>query len=163
MNKIDKALAFTLKWEGGYVDNPLDKGGITNYGISQRHYPNLDIKNLTLEKVKEIYECHYWTRAGCPWMKDEKLAIVAFDTAVNCGVGFVTEALKTCNTVDELLEARKQRYFNIITKNPTQRTFRKGWSNRVNDLAELVGSSVRWVVEETKDNVDKPKVNNNKK
>ncbi len=50
MNKIDKALAFTLKWEGGYVDNPLDMGGITNYGISQRHYPNLDIKNLTLEK-----------------------------------------------------------------------------------------------------------------
>ena len=163
MNKIDKALEFTLKWEGGYVNNPLDAGGETKYGIAKRFFPNLDIANLTLEDAKSIYESQYWTRAGCPWMEDEDLAIVAFDTAVNCGVGFTVNALKTADTVDKLLEARKQRYFTIITNNPTQRAFRKGWSNRVNQLAELVGSSVRWIVEDIKADSDKPKVNNNKK
>ena len=41
--------------EGGYVNNPNDKGGETKYGISKRAYPNLDIKNLTLKKAEEIY------------------------------------------------------------------------------------------------------------
>lgn len=163
MNSIDKALEFTLKWEGGYVNDPDDAGGETKFGIAKRFFPHLDIKNLTLEEAKSIYESQYWTRVGCPWMKDAKLAIVAFDTAVNCGVGFTKAALEKADTVDELLEARKQRYFDIITKNPTNRKFRNGWANRVNSLAELVGSSVRWVVEDVKTDGNKTKVNNNKK
>jgi len=49
-----------LKREGGYVDDPTDRGGETKYGISKRSYPQLDIKNLTLEQALEIYRKDYW-------------------------------------------------------------------------------------------------------
>lgn len=160
---VDKALEFVLKWEGGYVNDPDDAGGETKYGISKRAFPNLDIKNLTLEQAKEIYESQYWTRAGCPWLKSYELATVVFDTAVNCGVGFAKSCLEKTQDIDAYLELRKQRYFDVITKNPVNRKFRNGWANRVNQLAELVGSSVRWVVEDIKTDGNKTKVNNNKK
>ena len=41
--------------EGGYVNDPKDKGGETKYGISKRSYPHLDIKNLTLNEAEYIY------------------------------------------------------------------------------------------------------------
>ena len=42
----------TLGKEGGYVNNSRDPGGETNFGISKRAYPNVDIKNLTLRVVR---------------------------------------------------------------------------------------------------------------
>ena len=63
MSKFDACLAFTLSWEGGYVNNPADPGGETKYGISKRAYPKLDIANLTLEQARDIYYRDYY-RAG---------------------------------------------------------------------------------------------------
>ncbi len=66
------SLAFTLKYEGGFSSNRKDPGnwtggkvGVgalkgTKYGIAAHSYPNLDIKNLTLDDVKPIYEKNYW-------------------------------------------------------------------------------------------------------
>ena len=39
-NLFETALLFVLKWEGGYVNNKYDKGGATNYGITQNTYNN---------------------------------------------------------------------------------------------------------------------------
>ena len=55
-----RAVKEVLKIEGGYVNNPNDRGGETKYGISKRAYPNVDIKNLTLDKAKQIYYNDYW-------------------------------------------------------------------------------------------------------
>ena len=45
-----------LEHEGGYVNDPKDLGGETNFGITKRWYPDLDIKNLTKEDAIEIYK-----------------------------------------------------------------------------------------------------------
>lgn len=71
--------------EGGYVNNPDDPGGETNWGISKRSYPGTDIKTLTREGAKAIYLRDFWSR-----IKGDKLfdgvAYQLFDFAVNSGI-----------------------------------------------------------------------------
>jgi Glycosyl hydrolase 108/Peptidase_C39 like family/Predicted Peptidoglycan domain len=103
---FQKALTFTLKWEGGKVDNPHDPGGRTNMGITQATYERYlrrqkrvikDVYNITEAEVAEIYKIDYWNPARCQQMTPA-LAISMFDTCVNFGVGgavmFLQEALK---------------------------------------------------------------------
>ena len=59
---FDEIIDITLKHEGGYVHDPKDLGGETNFGIAKRFYPDVDIKNLTKEEAKEIYKKDYWDR-----------------------------------------------------------------------------------------------------
>ena len=86
---FEKAISFTLKYEGGYVNNPNDPGGETKYGISKRKYPDLDIKNLSIEQAKEIYYNDYWIKPNIYRISkiNPKLAIAVFDTHVNTGRG----------------------------------------------------------------------------
>ena len=82
---FEKAIAFVLNEEGGYSNDPLDPGGETNYGISKRAHPQVDIKNLTLEEAESIYKYLYWDACRCESLPP-RLALVVFDSAVNQGV-----------------------------------------------------------------------------
>ena len=83
---FDKAFAKLIDHEGGLVNNPADKGGLTKYGISQRAYPHLDIASLTLQDVRELYKRDYWDRAQCDRLHPD-VAFQVFDGAVNSGIG----------------------------------------------------------------------------
>lgn len=80
----------TLGYEGGLTQDPNDPGGTTNWGISQRSYPKLNIANLTKEQAIDIYHSDFWVPIKGDSMP-ECLAMNVFDCAVNCGVG---EAIK---------------------------------------------------------------------
>jgi hypothetical protein len=54
MSGFDEAVKMVLKHEGGYVNHPSDPGGETNFGISKRAYPEVDIANLTEEEAAEF-------------------------------------------------------------------------------------------------------------
>lgn len=81
-------IAFSLllspTYEGGYSNDPKDPGGETNFGISKRSYPHLDIKSLTREQVRPIYRADFWGPAGCDVVPDP-LKYPLFDFAVNSG------------------------------------------------------------------------------
>ena len=80
----DKAFSLVVSAEGGYNNNPNDPGGETNFGISKRQYPDVDIKNLTLAGAKDIYQRDYWNAVRgdiLPW----PLCALVFDCAVNQG------------------------------------------------------------------------------
>lgn len=84
MSDFDRAVALILDLEGGLVDDPHDLGGLTNHGISQRAYPDLNIRALTLDDAKAIYRRDYWEPIRCgemPW----GFGVTAFDAAVNQG------------------------------------------------------------------------------
>jgi lysozyme family protein len=71
--------------EGGYVNDPEDPGGETNWGISKRSYPDLDIKALTREDAKAIYLRDFWLRGQMDKLPPS-VAFQAFDFAVNSGI-----------------------------------------------------------------------------
>jgi lysozyme family protein len=82
---FDQAFDVLIKHEGGYVDHPSDPGGRTNYGISQRAYPGEDIRNMTIERAKQIYKRDYWDACRCDDLRGD-IGFHVFDAAVNSGV-----------------------------------------------------------------------------
>ena len=99
---FDTALAFALRWEGGYVNHPNDPGGATNKGVTQRTYDawrvrrgqtKRDVRSITDAEVHAIYEVDYWLAAHCDRLA-EPLDLVQFDTAVNMGVGRAVRLLQ---------------------------------------------------------------------
>ena len=90
---FETAIAFVLSEEGGYSNDPNDPGGETNFGISKRAHPNVDIKNLTQDEAESIYKYLYWDACRCESLPP-KLAIIVFDSAVNQGVGTAIKMLQ---------------------------------------------------------------------
>lgn len=84
MSNFDAAFGIIIGIEAGYVDDPKDPGGETKYGISKRRYPNEDIKNLTIDRARFLYQRDYWNSQGCEQMTWEQ-ALLVFDAAVNGG------------------------------------------------------------------------------
>jgi lysozyme family protein len=56
MNKFDKAFQEIIAIEGGLVNDKNDRGGLTKYGISQKAFPKVDIRNLTIDGAKIYFE-----------------------------------------------------------------------------------------------------------
>jgi lysozyme family protein len=79
-----KAVEVVLAHEGGYVDHPSDHGGPTNYGISSRYNPSVDVAELTREDAIEIYFTEYWSGNNYELLP-ERVAIKVFDLAALLG------------------------------------------------------------------------------
>ena len=74
MDTFKKALAFTLKWEGGYSNHASDIGGRTNHGITQttlntfqknNGLPPRSVIDLSKSDAELIYKDAYWVRLIC--------------------------------------------------------------------------------------------------
>lgn len=134
---FDGAVGFTMKAEGGYVANDAGKGE-SNFGINKTANPDVDVKNLTPEKAKEIYRARYWDKIGGDELAQQNpaLAKVAFDTAVNMGVDTAKSMLaKAGGDVNKLLDLRQARYDELVKSNPKKfGQYQAGWKKRVADL-----------------------------
>ena len=84
MAKFELSIDVILKNEGGYVNDPADPGGETNFGISKRQYPKLDIAKLAVEQAKLLYRQDYWKYDE---IISQPVATKVFDMAVNMGHG----------------------------------------------------------------------------
>ena len=105
--KFDKAFELTIGHEGGYVNDPKDRGGETKFGISKRSYPNVDIKNLTIDDAKKIYYNDFWktTSMNLDNIPDD-IAIELFDTGVNIGMPSVRKMLQRALNLLNRVETR---------------------------------------------------------
>lgn len=99
MNKLD-IIKKTLDVEGGYVNDPLDSGGETNYGITLNVARDFGYRgrmiDLTLDQAIEIYSKRYWS----PLRLDKVICLSdiisekLFDIGVNMGIKRATKFLQ---------------------------------------------------------------------
>ncbi|MEQ9865041.1 glycoside hydrolase family 108 protein [Pectobacterium aroidearum] len=108
------AVAFVLAKEGGYVNDPTDKGGETKFGISDLRdgikdgmtdidgdkKPDVRIKDLTLEQASQIYYREYWYPSYCKEWPDG-ISLIVFDSAVQHGVKKAIQLLQSAAGVDD--------------------------------------------------------------
>lgn len=82
----------TINLEGGYVNNPHDSGGATNFGITEEVARSWgydgNMKNLSKSIAIKIYKNLYWTPLKLDNIAQisEKIAVEMFDTGVNAGI-----------------------------------------------------------------------------
>lgn len=143
---FDIALKYTLQFEGGYVNDPDDRGSETNKGITKAVYdeyrtknslPIQSVKNISDKEVQDIYYKQYWLAAGCDKLSD-KLAIVVFDMATNSGVSRAKRYLTLTQDPNKYLDLRADFFKKIVQNNPSQQKFLKGWLNRVENLRKII-------------------------
>lgn len=135
--------------EGGYVNDPNDPGGETKWGISKRSYPHLDIKNLTREQARTIYQTDFWERIhGEHFHKG--VAFQVFDFAVNSGVetairslqkaigvaddghwGPVSQAALSQLTPSDVIMRLLAERLDFMTKLKNWSFHSKGWARRI--------------------------------
>jgi lysozyme family protein len=146
-----QAVKITLSFEGGFVDDPADPGGATNFGITQKDLPDIDIRSLTEQQAIAYYQEHYW-KPFYSEINSQAVAWKIFDAGVNIGVGTAVKILQGAlgieqdgafgpNTLfvtneqgDALLEPFKaalcQHYQNLVGRNPLLGKFLHGWLRR---------------------------------
>lgn len=170
--------------EGGFSNNPADKGGRTKYGVSEvfdsvylDELGIADIMDLTQDQAKQVFYSKYW-RA----VKGDKLpptvAMSLFDFAVHSGqstaikklqrlVGVKPDGIVGPKTIaaveagdskditDRLMGSRRAYLKAIVRNNPDQGVFETGWENRVGSLEhEIEGLALR--MEESSELPERP-------
>lgn len=178
--RYHRAFKFSVQWEvefekGHYGDykfvraeyDPDDPGGLTKYGVDQRSFPNVDIKNLTYDGAEILYHGKAWQACRC-----EELELgtgeVVFDMAVNLGayeailllqraaneyseldvdiivdghIGpktiFAVNNMDAHQAVIKLFEKRKWYYAYIAYRKSKFKKFLSGWNNRNESLKDF--------------------------
>ena len=118
MSNFDKAYQHTLAVEGGYVNDPDDRGQETYKGVSRKWFPNwagwaiIDAlkkqpgfpKNIGIKlepATKAFYHTEFWVKHGINRLDNPFIAGEVFDTGVNVGpqkgIMFLQEAMNLCN------------------------------------------------------------------
>lgn len=104
---IDQLIDEVIAREGGYSNHPNDRGGPTNWGITQqvaRAYGYAgDMRALPRSTAAAIYKERYWTAPKFDQIAGifPQLAHEMFDTGINMGQAtvakFVQRVLNVCN------------------------------------------------------------------
>jgi lysozyme family protein len=100
---FEKAVEKVLDLEKGYVNNPNDHGGETNWGIAkstaQAYGYRGAMKDLKREEAIAIYKQGYWDALRLDKVKNQLIAENLFDVRVNGGTPIVwtQRAVNTIN------------------------------------------------------------------
>lgn len=113
MANFNTADQIVRKHEGGYANNPSDRGGETYRGIARKIFPhwkgwatvdklrkvagfpaNLD-KDAELQSfVHDFYKKEFWDAMSLDFVNDQAIANELYDTGVNMGVGTAANFLQ---------------------------------------------------------------------
>lgn len=158
----NKLIPIIKKWEGGYSDNPNDRGGATNSGVTLAVYQSVygknktknDLKRMTNDQWDYIFTKLYWNKWKADEIKNQSIANILVDWVWMSGYGTIkkiqslfgltadgivgNKTISYINSHDQedvfnkIWNRRKQFYESLVKNNPSQKVFLKGWMNRLN-------------------------------
>ena len=157
-----KLIPIIKRWEGGYSDNPNDRGGATNSGVTLAVYQSVygknktknDLKRMTNDQWNYIFTKLYWNKWKADEIKNQSIANILVDWIWMSGLGTIkkiqslfgltadgivgnkTISYINSNNQEEIFKKiwnrRKSFYESLVKNNPSQKVFLKGWMNRLN-------------------------------
>lgn len=167
MGDFQTAFDYSMGNEGGYNNDPLDRGGETNHGLTATTARSLgytgSMRDMTLEDAKRLYiKGGFWQ--GLDDVEPQSVATAIFDVRLN-GPGYgnkiVQKALndigfdvsvdggwgpETAGAVAEadpgalvraMAAETASHYENVVANDPSQQHWYNGWMNRAQRLADL--------------------------
>lgn len=164
MADASKMIPYLVKWEGKYSNHPNDAGGCTMIGVTIGTYRKYYGKNKTCEDLKHIkqeewlriFKQGYWDKMKADQIENQSLAELCVDwlwgsgpitaikkiqSIIGAKVDGVVgpETLGILNSDPErwfgqIWVARRQFFYNIVERKPSQQVFLKGWLRRLNDI-----------------------------
>lgn len=144
----EAAIKATLKWEGGYTNNPSDPGGPTNWGITiadaKRYWKSnataADVKAMPQSVAVDIYRNKYWKTSYYDCDKlDSGVDLAVFDFGVNSGPSRAKRylLLSIGGTSEETINNLFDKRLEFLRSLKTWPTFGAGWSHRCDDLRKV--------------------------
>jgi lysozyme family protein len=164
MDEVEKLISKVIDREGGFVNDPSDHGGATNFGITigtlsaflGRPASVQEVKDMSELTARKIYRQNYFR--GIDAVTDARSLEFLFDYAVNAGTGKAVKALQSVigavedgdfgpNSKKKLEEFGDQsklywplvcyrfdHYMRIMGNDSSQTKFANGWANRMKEF-----------------------------
>lgn len=176
--RFSACLVETLKWEGGYSNDPVDPGGATMNGIIQVEYnayrlrtglPQQSVRNISPAERDDIYRTKYWDEVNGDRLP-AGIDLVTWDFGVNSGpsrgikslqkalgispdghMGEITErALSTCDPADIVRKVMADRRAFLRSLSTFWR-FGKGWMSRCDGIEQAASAMLGMAREASAD------------
>lgn len=157
-------IPFIRRWEGGYVNDPDDKGGCTMMGVTIKTYQKYfgkdktcdDLRNITDDEWLEIFKDGYWKPWKADEIKNQSIAQLVVDMGWGSGPKTAIKKVQAClgckpdgivgpktlaalnqspaSGVFRKLWVMRYQWFHEIAKVGNNKKFLRGWLNRLNDI-----------------------------
>lgn len=149
MSDVNKLAPIILKWEGGFVNDPVDKGGATNKGVTIATWKQCgydkdgdndidveDLKKLTLFDATIVLKKYYWDRWRADQIENQSVANILVDWVWGSGVHGIKIPQRLLGvTVDGIVG---QKTIEAINNSDQSELFKKIWLARKDFLNGIV-------------------------
>lgn len=150
MAKIELLVPKILKWEGGFVNHPNDRGGATNKGIiigTFTYYRKLkglphpsvnDLKDISNEEWMDVLKTLYWDKWKADQINNQSIANLLVDWVWGSGVYGIKYPQQVLGVVADGIVGNKT--LAAVNEYPDQKElFQKLWNRRKQHFESIAG------------------------
>lgn len=133
MANVNDLVPLILKWEGGFVNDPKDRGGATNMGVTLNTWKSvgydkngdkkIDVKDLKLlskeDVVKKVLKPYYWDKWRADEINNQSIANILVDWVYTSGKYGITKVQAMLNLKPDGVVGNKT--LSAINDYPNQR------------------------------------------
>lgn len=152
MANVLKLIPHILKWEGGWSNDPADKGGPTMKGVTLAVYSayrakkgkkvptQRDLKNITQEEWNDILKAMYWDRWKADQIKSQSIANLLVDWVWTSGIYGIKFPQRLLNLKDDGIVGPKT--LDSINNYPNQKElFQRLWKRREQHFRSIAAAT----------------------